>query len=965
MKYVIKRDGQKVLFDASKISNAIKKAMDKVGTCDEEDYMIPDAIANDVARRENESMTVEEIQDIVEAGLVGFNLYEVAKEYILYRDARNKVREQNSKIFRDIIDKVDCKTIENANANVNEHAFDGRKKEASDMLQKYMAIHMNMPEKISEFQQDGRIYEHDLSEYNVGSHNCLFIDFDRLFQGFTTRNGSVRGPGSFSTACQLFAVGSQCQSQVQFGGVGSAHVDFDLAPYVAKSFIKHFKKGMYWLETSHDFIGDLDSKVYDPFADIDFDDISDTEPINMKTINGEVNISAELIYIDNDVLKANHPAAYAYALSMLEEEGRQACQGLYHNLNTLESRAGGQVPFTSINLGRDTSTEGRLVSKWLMQASLDGIGKYHTTSIFPISIFSYKKGVNANPGDPNYDLKKLALKSLSKRIYPNWVNGDWSQAHEDESNPDTYMATMGCVEGSSTIDWKRGVNGEPKHTTFEQFWTMMRGSDNADKSVGTHWSRYIDLDDIYIRDSVSGWVPCLRLIRNVSTKWYAFSFSNGSYLVTTDDHPFHIIPYNVSRATTPSHPMQNDRVWAKNVSTGMKMFGDVEDPKTGKIVSDIITVTNVTKLAKHEEYSYDVTTASDHFTVNGVYSYNCRTMVGYDRHGLGYSKVGRGNNVPITMILPKLAIECGIVTGERTEPDLELFNAKFEELLQVTEQALLERYRIMISQSPKSGPFMYMNGTIKDADKCEDTVENSLKHNSLAFGFIGIAETCQALFGKNHASGDERVYNFALNLVERIYNFAQEASERNDLNFVCYATPAESLCRTALNKLRKDFGILPGVTDREYITNSFHVPVWEKVSIFDKLRLEAPFTKFATGGTITYVELDSTFMQNVDAVEEIIDYAFTELDIPYLAFNFPIDTCMDCGYSAEFNDHCPQCGSHNIEQLRRVTGYLTTDYSHFNDGKKAEVEDRVKHSAYQDFSSDNRVELLEVHVNKD
>lgn len=932
MKYVVKRDGRIADFDRTKISDAIRKAMSKVGVNNDDETwtMIPDAIACDIAVRKEEKLTVEEIQDIVEKSLVGFDLYEVAKEYILYRDARNKIREQNSQIFKDIIEKVECKSIENSNANVNEHAFDGRKKEASDMLQKYMALNMNMSEDVSEAHLNGSIYQHDLSEFNVGSHNCLFLDFDQLFKGFTTRNGSVRSPGSFSTACQLVAVAFQCQSQVQFGGVGSAHIDYDLAEYVKKSFIKHFKKGLFWLESKHDFLSEHEEGLYDPFEDLELDEIDDITPATTR--NNDVVVPVDMIYIDNEILKRNHPAAYAYAISMLQEEGKQACQGLYHNLNTLESRAGGQVPFTSINLGRDTSTEGRLITKWIMQASLDGIGKYRTTSIFPISIFSYKKGVNANPGDPNYDLKRLALKSLSKRIYPNWVNGDWSQAHEDDNNPDTYMATMGCVDGSSIIRWKHVSEETGRECNFEDFWKIAKDSHGKSETGGNEWSQYIDLQGIQIWDTLSGWVSCYRVIRNRSYKWMSFCVNNDKFLITTDDHPFHIVR---DGGTT--------RVLARDVEVGMHVF--TADKSIGKI-------TNVFTLMPHEAYSYDVTTASDHFEVNGIYSHNCRTMVGYDRHGLGYSKVGRGNNVPITMILPKLAIECGIALGKREVPDLELFNQKFEELLKLTEKGLLERYHIMASQSPESGPFMYMNGTIKDADKCTENVANSIKHNSLAFGFIGIAETCQALFGKNHASGDPEVYDFALNLVKRIYEFAQEASERNDLNFVCYATPAESLCRTALTKLRKEFGIIPNVTDREYITNSFHVPVWEKVSIYDKLRLEAPFTKFATGGTITYVELDSTFMQNLDAVEEIIDYAFTVLDIPYLAFNFPIDTCMDCGYSAEFNDHCPQCGSTNIEQLRRVTGYLTTDYSHFNDGKKAEVKDRVKHSAYQDFSSD-------------
>ncbi|WP_251316855.1 anaerobic ribonucleoside-triphosphate reductase [Flintibacter muris] len=306
---------------------------------------------------------------------------------------------------------------------------------------------------------------------------------------------------------------------------------------------------------------------------------------------------------------------------------------------------------------------------------------------------------------------------------------------------------------------------------------------------------------------------------------------------------------------------------------------------------------------------------------------------------------GRGNNVPNTIILPKLGIEFGICLGKRDKPDLDGFWKAFEETLQLTERGLLERFEIMVRQSPKSAPFMYQNNTIQDARNCEKDVFNALKHNTLAIGYLGIAEMCQALFGKNHVH-DADVHAFALSVVKRINKYAAEASERNNLNFSCYATPAEGLCRTALIGLRNQYGIIENVTSHEYLTNSHHVPVWEKVSIQQKLECEAPFCKYPTGGCITYVELDSTFVKNTKAVEDIIDYAFKVLDIPYLAFNFPIDSCLDCGYQGEFNDKCPQCGSENIQQLRRVTGYLTTDYRNFNDGKQREVLDREQHSKY-------------------
>ena len=733
--YVFKRDGTRVLFDPNKIVKAINKAMISVdGALYETDTA--EEIANLIASR-NKDMSVEQIQDLVEEYLMKGERPDVAKAYILYREQRSKARIRNSKLLTAVMKRTEATAVENSNANVDEKSFSGREKEASADVQKIIALDYTLSPEISSAHKNMLLYQHDLEKTNIGMHNCLFADFGEVFtNGFTTRNGDIRPPSTFSTACQQVAVIFQCQSQVQFGGVGTVHLDYDLKPFVKKSFRKHM---LNYLTDVTCMREDLANEFLNQF-----------EPIE----------------IDNEKLKTSFETVYNYAMKQLEREGKQAAEALYHNLNSLESRAGSQVPFTSINFGRDESTEGKLVSKWMLNASLAGIGKHHLTPIFPISIFQYKQGCNANPEDPNYDLKQLALESLSKRIYPNFVNCDYSQANEDSNNPDTFYATMGC-----------------------------------------------------------------------------------------------------------------------------------------------------------------------------------RTAIGYDRHGLGYTRVGRGNLVPNTMILPKLGIEYGICLGERSEPDLEGFWSAFEDLLMLCEQGLLERFDIMVNQPPEAAPFMYKNGTMKDAKKCRMSNYEALKHGSLAMGYIGIAEMCQALFGKNHAE-DPEVHKFALKVVERISDFAKEASERNDLNFSCYATPAEGLCHTALKALRKQYGVIPNVTDKEFLTNSHHVPVWQEISIFKKLEIEAPFCKYPTGGCITYVELDSTFVKNTKAIEQIIDYAFKTLDIPYLAFNFPIDSCLSCGYQGEFNAECPECGSTNIQQLRRVTGYLTTDYRNFNKGKQAETEARIKHSNF-------------------
>ena len=407
---VTKRDGRKVKFDKDKIKVAVLKAFIDV---DGEETTYAKEKARDIANyieSLDKNMSVEEIQDVVEEKLMASNRKDVAKAYIIYRNDRNRIREKNSNVIQKVMKRVNASNVENANANVDERSFSGREKEASADIGKTIALEYGgLSDEVAQAHKDMLVYQHDLEKAIYGVHNCLNLDFGEIFTyGFKTRNGDVRPPASFSTACQLVAVAFQCQSQVQFGGVGSIHLDYDLAPFVKMSFSKHFKDGLKWVsDASEEYINSIPKKL----------DVDDKEA---KT----------------------YPKAYKYAMEMLESEGRQAAQGLFHNLNTLESRQGSQVPFTSINLGRDTSTEGRLVTKWIMEASIDGIGEHHLTSIFPISIFQYKSGVNAKPGDPNYDLKQLALESMSKRIYPNWVNGNWSQAHEDESNPDTYFSTI-------------------------------------------------------------------------------------------------------------------------------------------------------------------------------------------------------------------------------------------------------------------------------------------------------------------------------------------------------------------------------------------------------------------------------------------------------------------------------------------------------------------------------------------
>ena len=418
MKKIIKRDGRLVDFDQNKIIDAVLAAFRAVDG-KETDYALIKAgnIADYIKEKAETSsslLDVENIQDMVQNGLMSTKRKDVAEAYILYRYERNRERNRKSDLLKTIGKHLMASDVKNQNANVDEHSFGGRRGEAANALMKDYALNYCMSDMARKNHLNNIIYTHDLDSYAVGMHNCLSIPFDDLLaNGFNTRQADVRPANSINTAFQLVAVIFQLQSLQQFGGVAATHLDWTMVPYVRKSFAKHYKDGMLYIENTiwelpHDVtnisISDMPTYLYDMF-----------------------------------------PKAYKYAMDMTEKECQQAVEGMYHNLNTLQSRSGNQLPFTSINYGTCTLPEGRMVIKALLDGSIKGVGKLHKTSIFPCGIFQLGKGINRKPEDPNYDLYQLALKSTAKRLYPNYANIDWSgNAGYDPDDPNTYFSTMGC-----------------------------------------------------------------------------------------------------------------------------------------------------------------------------------------------------------------------------------------------------------------------------------------------------------------------------------------------------------------------------------------------------------------------------------------------------------------------------------------------------------------------------------------
>lgn len=729
---VLKRDGKIDVYNFEKIKRAVESAYNSVNATMDEKFLqqLSDHFQKLIDKRKDpeEPINIEEIQDEIEKFLVMKNKTNVVKHFMRYREDRNRHREMKSKLMKGIASKLQAKNISNQNANVDESSFGGRMGEATRVVTKEYALYNCMSKMARENHLNNEIYIHDLDSYAVGMGNCLTVPFDDILsKGFKTRNTDVRPANSINTAMQLVAVVFQLQSLQQFGGVSASHLDWTMVPYVRKSFYKHFKDGLKYCE-------------------------DETIVFNLDNV--------ENVSIEDDVYKC-HGKAYKYAMDMTIKEAHQAVEGMYHNLNTLQSRSGNQLPFTSINYGTCTLIEGRMIIKELLEVSMEGLGANGVTSIFPCGIFQCMKGVNRKPGEPNYDLFRLALKSTTLRIYPNYANVDWSgNAGYDKNDPKTYFSTMGC----------RTANGA----------------------------------DINAEDGVN--------------------------------------------------------------------------PQT---------------------------------------------------------KDGRGNICPVTIILPSLAMMAKEEEGDVVENFMSILDKKIGE----AKEMLIERFNYICSQSPCCAKFMYENGTMMGY-KPEDGIKSALRHGTLAMGQLGLAECLQILIGTDQT--EDRGMELAKRIEQLFNTRCAEYKKRYKLNFGVYYTPAENLCYTAMKKFKAKYGVIPNVSDRDFFTNSMHVPVWRDVDAFRKIEIESELTGYSNAGCITYVEVPSKSSHNIDAMEELVNFAMDK-DIPYFAINLPIDTCQDCYYRGEIKDVCPKCGGTKISRLARVTGYLSTDVSNFNKGKQSEVKERVDH----------------------
>lgn len=790
--FIVKRNGKREKFDPEKI----KKALEKANLSVPEEHRISQTIINNIANKveqlanEKETMfTIEDIQNAIEDYLITANKFELTRACIKYRYIKAMAKNKYAELMDAVAKKVACKDVVNQNANLDEKSFGGRLGETTSLIMKQYALDYCVSPTTRDNHINNMIYIHDQDHYAVGDHNCLTIPFDQLLsEGFNTRQTDVRASGSINTALQLVAVIFQLQSLVQFGGVSAPTLDTTLVPYVRKSFSKYF-----------------------------VDEMKDRKPKWKKEV------PKELSFNDPEFTRRKYRKIYNAAMRLLVKETHQAVEALYHNLNTLQSRSGNQLPFSSINFGLCTEPEGRLLSKEFLEVCREGLGKYHRTSIFPCVIFQCKKGVNLDPKDPNYDLFKLALQCTSERLYPNYGNCDWSVQKK-------WVAEDREIKNRVINE----LSKEDKKKLIE------RVKNNKD----LQYVLALDENAVPLKEE---------------QRYEVFS-TMGCRTVNGSDINF-------------------EPLYRRNIRSVID---------TGKPI--------------------------------------CRTLKS------SIQKDGRGNICPTTIILPTIAMEA----DRDVNKFFKLLNKKLEE----AKDSLIDRFNWICSQPWESAKFMYENHVMAGYIP-EEGIRSALQHGTVVIGLIGMAETLELLVGCNQTKPEGM--ELAKKICQLYKDRCAEYKKKYSLNFGVYYTPAENLCYTSMKKFQAQYGVIPKVSDHEFFTNSIHVPVWEKVDALEKIRIESELTGYSSAGCITYVELDASVRNNTQALEKIVSYALKR-DIPYLALNLPNDVCMDCGFQQEMPGPCPRCGSTNIQRLRRVTGYLSTDYSNFNKGKIAEVEARVKHT---------------------
>jgi len=726
---ILKRDGDSVPFDSSKILNAVNKANN---SAEKEEMNSTDLwyVTEKVCQTlETQGLRhVEEIQDVVEETLIRFGYAKTAKAYILYRAEHTKIRNTETYLM-DIYKTLTWspaleEDIKRENANIDGDTAMGTMLKYGSEGSKFFIDNYILPKDASAAHGNGDIHIHDKDFYML-TETCCQIDLIPLFKnGFSTGHGYLREPNSIESYSALACIAIQANQNEMHGGQSVPNFDWAMAQGIIKTYKKEYEKTFTtYLQISEKLSNEqaaakmrkLCSAVATPVR------IGLAEQYGSDLMDSVDTVSKELA-------RNAHDFAAAEAYATTNRRTYQAMEAFIHNLNTMNSRAGAQVPFSSINYGTDVSHEGRMVMKNLLKATQAGLGSGET-SIFPVQIFKVKAGVSFNPGDPNYDLFQLAMKTSAMRLFPNFsfLDSPFNLHYYKPGDYNTEVAYMGCRT---------------------------------------------------------------RVIGNV---------------------------YDTGREVT----------------------------------------------------------------------------------------CGRGNLSFTSINLPRLGLE--------SAGDIKRFFNLLDDRINLVFRQLMHRFKIQRTKKIRHYPFLMGQGIWLDSSTLDrdDTIAEVIKHGTLTVGFIGLAETLKALIGKHHGEDDE-AQKLGLEIISYMRKRTDEESEKTQLNFSLIATPAEGLSGRFVAIDQKKYGTVPGITDKKYYTNSFHIPVYHPIKAFRKIQLEAPYHALTNAGHITYVELDGDTSKNPEAFEAVIRYMH-EQGIGYGSINHPLDRDPVCGYIGVINDICPRCGRNEGE----------------------------------------------------
>ena len=546
----------------------------------------------------------------------------------------------------------------------------------------------------------------------------------------------------------------------------------------------------------------------------------------------------------------------------------------------------------------------------------------YVTPTFPKLIYVLQDD-NIHEGDEYYYLTIMAAQCTAKRMVPDYI----SEKKMKELKEGTVVIPMGAVYGKEVITYK--LNNQLFVESFERAWDRLVSiyGGSMIKLIGAK-SEFIVPENMLIFDSSSnGFVKVKKFIRNDDyNRWNRVKF-NGRVLTLTSDHPL---------------PTQRGRIAVEDLKPGDTVPASKYEKENE--FSEKYTVESVEFLGNIGEYEYDVETESDRFDVSGINSHNCRSMLSpwKDENG-NYKYWGRFNMGVVTLNIPYVALS--------SKGDKEVFWKKFDEALELVHKALLVRYNRLKGTTSDYAPILWQHGALSRL-KPGETIDKLLVggYATISLGYAGLYEAVRYMTGKSHT--DPEATPFALDIMKRMNEKCKEWKEKEHLGYAIYGTPLESTTYKFSKANQRRFGVIEGVTDKPYVTNSYHVHVTEPISIFDKFNFESQFQELSTGGAISYGESPS-MLNNVEAIMKVLSHIYDH--ILYAEINSKSDYCYKCGYEGEIkldkNEEtgemiwsCPNCGNHDPKEMsivRRTCGYLGNNM--WNYGRTNEIHDRVLH----------------------